>query len=67
MIFKLESSIKKVRWKAIIYEKSGNLSKMIVNNFESKSVRTPIKNGHLLHLKLNCMKWYVSLKLGKLG
>ena len=47
MIFKLESFIKRIRWKAFFYEKSDNTLETIVDNFGFKLVRTPPKNEHL--------------------
>ena len=47
MIFKLESFIKRIRWKAFFYEKSDNTPEKIVDNFGFKSVKTPPKNEHL--------------------
>ena len=47
MIFKLESFIKRIRWKAFFYEKSENTPETTVGNFGFKSVRTPPKNEHL--------------------
>ena len=47
MIFKLESFIKKIRWKAFFYEKSENTPESVVDSFGFKSVRTPPKNEHL--------------------
>ena len=47
MIFKLESFIKRIRWKAFFYEKLDNIPEKIVNNFRFKSVKTPPKNEHL--------------------
>ena len=44
MIFKLESFIKRIRWKAFFYEKSENTSETITDNFGFKSVKTPPKN-----------------------
>ena len=46
-IFKLESFIKRIRWKAFFYEKSDSTPQTIVDNFGFKSVRTPPKNEHL--------------------
>ena len=47
MIFKLESFIKRIRWKAFFYEKSENTPESVVDSFGFKSVRTPPKNEHL--------------------
>ena len=47
MIFKLESFIKRIRWKAFFYEKLDNTPEKTVNNFGFKSVKTPPKNEHL--------------------
>ena len=47
MIFKLERFIKRIRWKAFFYEKSGNTPESIADSFGFKSVRTPPKNEHL--------------------
>ena len=47
MIFKLESFVKRIRWKAFFYEKSDNTPETIVDNFGFKSVRAPPKNEHL--------------------
>ena len=47
MIFKLESFIKRIKWKAFFYEKSENTPETTVGNFGFKSVRTPPKNEHL--------------------
>ena len=46
-VFKLESFIKRIRWKAFFYEKSKNTPETIVDNFGFKLVRTPPKNEHL--------------------
>ena len=46
MTFKLESFIKRIRWKAFFYEKSENTPETVVN-FGFKSVRTPPENEHL--------------------
>ena len=47
MTFKLESFIKRIRWKAFFYEKSKNASETIVDNFGFKSARRSPKNEHL--------------------
>ena len=47
MIFKLDSFIKRIRWKAFFYEKLDNTPEKTVNNFGFKSVKTPPKNEHL--------------------
>ena len=47
VISKLESFIKRTRWKAFFYEKSDNTPQKIVDNFGFKSVQTPPKNEHL--------------------
>ena len=47
MIFKLESFVKRIRWKAFFYEKSDNTPETIADNFGFKSVRAPPKNEHL--------------------
>ena len=46
MIFKLESYIKRIRWKAFFYEKLDNTLEKTVNNIGFKSVKTPPKNEH---------------------
>ena len=47
MIFKLESFIKRIRWKVFFYEKSENTPESIVDSFGFKSVRKSPKNEHL--------------------
>ena len=47
MMVKLESFIKRIRWKAFSYEKSDNTPETIVDNFGFKLVRTPPKNEHI--------------------
>ena len=46
MTFKLESFIKRIRWKAFFYEKLENTSEAITDNSGFKSVRTSPKNVH---------------------
>ena len=40
MIFKLETFIKRIRWKAFFYKKSEKTSETIVYSFGLKSVKT---------------------------
>ena len=48
MIFKLESFIKQIRWKAYIFEKPNEIDDATAaNNFGFKSVLKPPKNEHL--------------------
>ena len=47
MIFKLESFVKRIRWKAFFYEKSDNTPETVVDNSGFKSVRARPKNEHL--------------------
>ena len=48
LIFKLESFIKRIRWKAYFFDKSNEINDAAtVNNFGFKSVLTPPKNEHL--------------------
>ena len=47
MVFKLESFIKRIRWKAFFYKKLDNTPEKTVNNFVFKSVKTPPKYEHL--------------------
>ena len=48
LIFKLESFIKQIRWKAYFFEKTNDIDDATkVNNFGFKSVLTPPKNKHL--------------------
>ena len=47
MIFKLESFIKRIRWKTFFYEKSENTAETVLDNFGFKSVRTPPKDEQL--------------------
>ena len=44
MIFKLESFMKRSRWKPFFYEKSDNTPVKTIENFGFKSVKTPPKN-----------------------
>ena len=43
MKFKLESFIKRIRWKAFFHEKLDNTPENTVNNFGFKSVKIPPK------------------------
>ena len=48
LIFKLESFIKRIRWKAYFFDKPDKIDDAAtVNNFGFKSVLTPPKNEHL--------------------
>ena len=48
LIFKLESFIKRIRWKAYFFEKPNEIDDATtVNNFGFKSILTPPKNDHL--------------------
>ena len=48
LIFKLESFIKQIRWKAYLFENSNEINKTTTaTNFGFKSVKTPPKNEHL--------------------
>ena len=48
LIFKLESFIKRRRWKAYFFEKPNEIDDATtVNNFGFKSILTPPKNEHL--------------------
>ena len=47
MIFKLESFIKRIKWKAFFYEKSDKTPEKTVDNFGFKSAKTTPKNEHL--------------------
>ena len=46
LIFKLESFIKQIRWKAYFFENSNKINET-TTNFGFKSVKTPPKNEHL--------------------
>ena len=48
LIFKLESFIKRIRWKTDFFEKPDEIdNRTTLNNFEFKSVLAPPKNEHL--------------------
>ena len=48
LIFKLESFIKRIRWKAYFFENSNEINETTTaTNFGFKSVKTPPKNEHL--------------------
>ena len=48
LIFKLESFIKRIRWKAYFFEKPNEIDDATtVNNFGFKSILTPPKSEHL--------------------
>ena len=47
LIFKLESFIKRTRWKAFFFDKDSGSNKELNVNFAFKSVKTPPKNEHL--------------------
>ena len=66
MTFKLESFIKRIRWKAFFYEKLENTSEAITDNSGFKSVRTSPKMYTLMHSKLTSTIWYVTSNLREL-
>ena len=47
LISKLESFIKRIRWKAFFFENKNEYTSVITTNFGFKSVKTPRKNDHL--------------------
>ena len=47
LINKLESFIKRIRWKAFFLENKNEYTSVITTNFDFKSVKTPRKNDHL--------------------
>ena len=48
LIFKLESFIKRIRWKAYLFENSNEINETTTaTNFGFKSVKAPPKNEHL--------------------
>ena len=47
LIFKLESFIKKIRWKVCFLDKNSESNEQLNNNFGFKSFITPPKNEHL--------------------
>ena len=55
MIFKLESFIKRIRWKAFFYEKSENTPESIVDSFGFNQLEHHQKMNTLMHSNLTYM------------
>ena len=47
LIFRLESFIKRTRWKEFFFDKNSEFNKQLNVNFGLKSIKTPPKNKHL--------------------
>ena len=47
LIFRLESFIKRTRWKEFFFNKNSEFNKQLNVNFGLKSIKTPPKNKHL--------------------
>ena len=47
LTFKLESFIKRIRWKAFFFDKNSESNKQLNINFGLRSLKTPRKNEHL--------------------
>ena len=67
VIFKVESFIKRIRWKAFFYEKLDNTPEKTFDNFRFKSVKTPPTNEHLNAFEADLyMIWYTKSNLREL-
>ena len=58
LIKKVESFIKRIKWKAFFFERQRGDNDETTANFESKLVKTLPKNDNLIHFKVTNSTWF---------
>ena len=58
LIKKVESFIKRIKWKAFFFERQRGYNDETTANFEFKLVKTLPKNDNLIHFKVTNSTWF---------